>query len=267
MTARDEDALERLLDRVEELDHQGNAPALRREVLRGRTRFPESIDLMEWEAMLAAEDEEAERALALLEAILARAPRRFWPRRERAAALIDLGRFAEALVALDDALTAARLRDEEERASLHHDRGLCLDRLGRPSEADRAFARAAQLWSEGYFVPLRLPGDEFDALVERALDHIPRQFAKYLQQTVVTVDDYPPADSEDPFVLGVYHGVPRLHRQASSKDDPDTIVIFKRSHEVTCRDRAKLEDEVTRTVVHEIAHHFGIEHDDMGDFL
>jgi predicted Zn-dependent protease with MMP-like domain len=222
---------------------------------------------MEWEAMLAAEDEDPERALGLLDAILARAPRRFWPRRERAAALMDLGRFAESLIALDDALAAARLRDADERASLHHDRGLCLDRLGRPSEADREFARAAHLWAEGYFVPLRLSGDEFDALVERALDHIPRQFQKYLQQTIVTVDEYPPADSEDPFVLGVYHGVPRPHRQAAGQDDPDTIVVYKRSHEVTCRDRAKLEDEVMRTVVHEIAHHFGIEHDDMGDFL
>jgi predicted Zn-dependent protease with MMP-like domain len=267
VTTRDQDALERLLDRIEELDHEGDTTALRREVGRGRTRFPESIDLMEWEAMLAAEDEDPERALGLLDAILARAPRRFWPRRERAAVLLDLGRFADALAALDDALAAARLRDPDERASLHHDRGLCLDRLSRSSEADREFARAAQLWAEGYFVPLRLPSDEFDALVERALDHIPPQFAKYLAQTVVTVDDYPPADFDDPFVLGVYHGVPRPHRQASGKDDPDTIVVYKRSHEVACRDLAKLEDEVTRTVVHEIAHHFGIDHDDMGDFL
>lgn len=267
MTTRDDDALDRLLDRIEELDRGEDATALRREIERGRARFPDSIDLMEWEAMLAVEDEHPERALALLDAILARAPRRFWPRRERAAALLDLGRFADALAAVDDAIAAARLRDPDERASLHHDRGLCLDRLGRPSEADREFARAAQLWPVDYFVPLRLSGEEFDALVERALDHIPRQFAKYLRQTVVTVDDYPPADSEDPFVLGVYHGVPRPHRQASSKDDPDTIVVYKRPHEVTCRDRAKLEDEVTRTVVHEIAHHFGIDHDDMGDFL
>ena len=86
-------------------------------------------------------------------------------------------------------------------------------------------------------------------------------------RTVVTVDEYPPPDIEDPFVLGVYHGVPRPQRGASGQDDPDTIVIFKRSHEVVCPDRAKLEDEVVRTVVHEIAHHFGIEHDDMGDFL
>ena len=267
MTTRDEDALERLLDRIEELDNEGDATQVRREVTRGRNRFPESIDLMEWEAMLAAEDEDPEHALGLLDAILARAPRRFWPRRERAAALLDLGRFGDALIAIDDALSAARLRDADERASLHHDRGLCLDRLGRPSEADREFARAARLWPDGYFVPLRLPGDEVDARVARALDHIPAQFRKYLQQTIVTVDDYPPADCEDSFVLGVYHGVPRPHRGASSKDDPDTIVVYKRSHEVTCRDRAKLEDEVMRTVVHEIAHHFGIEHHDMGDFL
>jgi predicted Zn-dependent protease with MMP-like domain len=267
VTTRDEEALSRLLDRIEELDHEGNAAALRREVQKGRTRFPESIDLMEWEAMLAGEDEEPERALALLEQVLARAPRRFWPRRERAAVLLDLGRFDEAIAALDDVLAAAKLRDPEERASIHHDRGLCLDRVGRTGDADRAFGCATHLAPDDFFVPERLPAAEFDALVEHALDHIPEGFRKYLQQTVVTVDDYPPPGTEDPFVLGVYHGVPRPQRGATSQHDPDTIVIFKRSHEVACRDRKKLEDEVVRTVVHEIAHHFGIEHEEMGDFL
>jgi predicted Zn-dependent protease with MMP-like domain len=267
VTDADEDALDRLLDRIEECDQQGDARALRREVRRGRTRFPESIDLMEWDAMLASEAGEHGRALALLDDVLSRAPRRFWPRRERAAVLLDQGHFEDALVVLDDVLAAARLRDADERASLHHDRGLCLDRLGRVEEAERAFARAAALCPESFFVPLRLPSQEFDALVEHALEHVPTRFRSYLQQTIVTVDDYPPVDVEDPFVLGVYHGVPRTERPAAGKDDPDTIVIFKRSHEVTCRDRAKLEDEVTRTVLHEIAHHFGIDHDDMGDFL
>lgn len=267
MTPREEDALDRLLDRIEELDRRGDAAALRREVLRGRSRFPDSIDLLEWEAMLASEGDEPARALELLDAILARAPRRFWPRRERAAVLLDLGRFEEALAAIDDVLVAARLRDDEERASLHHDRGLCLDRLGRQADADRAFTQAARLGPDDYFVPLRLSAEDFEALVENALDHIPGRFRKYLQQTVISVDDYPPPDAEDPFVLGVYHGVPRPQRGAAGQDDPDRIVVFKRSHEVVCRDRARLEDEVVRTVVHEIAHHFGIEHDDMGDFL
>jgi predicted Zn-dependent protease with MMP-like domain len=266
VTARGDDALERLLDRLEQLDEAGDARALRREVTRGRGRFPESIDLMEWEAMIATEDDELPRALELLDAVLAKAPRRFWPRRERASVLLDLGRFADALAAIDELLPAAKLRDDDERASLHHDRGLCLDRAGRTAEADRELARAARLLPGEFFVPLRLSSEEFDALVERALDHIPNRFAKYLAQTVVTVDDYPPADSEDPFILGVYHGVPRPHRSAASTNDPDTIVVYKRSHEITCRDGAQLEDEVTRTVVHEIAHHFGIDHSDMGEF-
>jgi predicted Zn-dependent protease with MMP-like domain/predicted Zn-dependent protease len=264
VTARDEEALERLLDRLDELDRRHDTAALEREVARGRTRFPESIDLIEWEAMLAGAADDPARALALLETVLGRAPRRFWPRRERAAALIELGRFEEALAALDDLVAAARLREPEERASLEHDRGLCFDRIGRPEDADHAFARAARLAPREFFVPLRLSAEEFDALVERALDHIPRRFASYLQQTVVTVDDYPPAGDTDAFVLGVYHGVPRPLRGVAGKDDLDTIVVYKRSHEVSCADRAKLEDEVMRTVLHEIAHHFGIEHD-MGD--
>jgi predicted Zn-dependent protease with MMP-like domain len=266
MNQRDEEALDRLLARLETLDDGPDPRALRREIQRGRARFPESLDLMEWEAMVVSEDGEHVRALAILEQILALAPRRFWPRRERAAALLDLGRFADALAAIDELLPAAKLRDEDERASLRHDRALCLDRLGRPAEADREFGRAARLLPGVHFVPLRLSNEEFEALVERALDHIPKRFRKYLQQTVVTVDEYPPVDGEDPFVLGVYHGVPRPHRSAASTNDPDTIIIYKRSHEITCRDGALLEQEVTRTVVHEIAHHFGVEHEDMGDF-
>ena len=267
MTARDEEALDRLLGRLEELDEQGKQATLRREILRGRQRFPESIDLLEWEVTLAAEEHQPERALELLHEVLVRAPRRFWPRRERAALLLDMGRFEEALAALDDLVVAARLRDADERASLHHDRALCFDRFGRIEDADREFARAARLDPDGFFVPSRLPPDEFDTLVEHALEHIPDAFRKYLQQTVVTVDDYPPADVADPFVLGVYHGVPRPERGAAAQDAPDPIVVFKRSHEITCRTRQKLEDEVVRTVVHEIAHHFGIAHDAMGEFL
>jgi predicted Zn-dependent protease with MMP-like domain len=267
MTTRDEEALDRLLGRLEELDEQGKRATLRREILRGRQRFPESIDLLEWEASLATEEGDPERALALLDEVLVRAPRRFWPRRERAAVLLDVGRFEDALVALDDLVVAAKLRDADERAGLHHDRALCFDRFGRFDDADREFAHAARLDPEACFVPLRLSQEDFDALVEHAFEHIPDGFRKYLQQTVVTVDDYPPADVDDPFVLGVYHGVPRPERGAATQDDPDTIVVFKRSHEIACRDRRRLEDEVVRTVVHEIAHHFGIEHEEMGDFL
>jgi predicted Zn-dependent protease with MMP-like domain len=267
MTTRDEEVLDRLLGRLDELDEQGKRATLRREILRGRQRFPESIDLLEWEATLAGEEHQPERAIELLDEVLVRAPRRFWPRRERAALLLDLGRFEEALAALEDLIVAARLRDGDERASLYHDRALCFDRFGRLDDADREFARAARLDPEACFVPLRLASDEFDRLVEHALEHIPDAFRKYLQQTVVTVDDYPPADVADPFVLGLYHGVPRPERGAAAQNDPDTIVVFKRTHEITCRTRAKLEDEVVRTVVHEIAHHFGIAHDAMGDFL
>jgi predicted Zn-dependent protease with MMP-like domain len=83
---------------------------------------------------------------------------------------------------------------------------------------------------------------------------------------VVTVQDYPPADAENPFLLGQYSGVERPRRDSASRDDPDVIVIYKRAHEIAARDRAALEEEVRRTVVHEIAHHFGIDHEHMGEY-
>ena len=107
--------------------------------------------------------------------------------------------------------------------------------------------------------------ERFEELVAEALDELPSWVLETMDNVEVMVEDLPPRGQGS--LLGVYHGVPRPHRGASGKDDPDTIIIFKRSHEVTCRDARRLEEEVVRTVVHEIAHHFGIEHDDMGDFL
>ncbi len=255
-----------VLDRLEELDEADDVDALRRELARALTRFPDAPELREWEASLAVDEERFADAVAILDGVLAVHPRRYWAQRERAAVLIDLGRFADALAALQGLPRPEDRLDRGERAAVHHDLALCLDRLGRIAEADAAFGRAAALDAATFFVPLRLPRARFETLVATALDDIPEEFAPYLAQVVVRVRDYPGPDEEEPFQLGVYVGVARPERTLATEDHLDHVVVFQRSHELQCPDEDALREEVCRTVVHEIAHHFGIVHEAMGEY-
>ncbi|WP_114908242.1 metallopeptidase family protein [Ornithinimicrobium murale] len=100
--------------------------------------------------------------------------------------------------------------------------------------------------------------EEFEDAVGDALDQVPTQLMDLLDNVVFFVEDEPPAD--DPDLLGVYDGVPLTER-----DDmfggamPDRITIFRGPTLRMCEDRDDVIDEVAVTVVHEIAHHFGID--------
>jgi predicted Zn-dependent protease with MMP-like domain len=179
---------------------------------------------------------------------------------------MDLFRFEEALQVLDGlpSATAVERRDD---ASFHQDRALCLDRLDRPAEADREFREAARLDPEECPPIERLPRERFEALVVEALDGVPPEFDPYLRQVSVVVREYPiPMQDVDPFSLGLYSGVPRTERVEENRNHLDTIFIFKRNHELLGLDRESLREEVRKTVVHEIAHHFGFGEDDMGEY-
>jgi predicted Zn-dependent protease with MMP-like domain len=255
--------LDEVLERLERLDEAGDAQRLGDELARARVQFPDALELCEWEASLAVDRERFEDALAILDRVLAADPRRPWARRERASVLLDLGRLEEALAALRE---LPREPDGYEYASVHHDLGRCLDRLGNADEADAEFRRAARLAPDAFPVPLRLSDEHFEALVAKALDDVPDEFTRLLGQVVVRVCDYPaPADGE-PFLLGLYVGVARPERSLATEDHLDHVLIFKRPHELRCADEAPLLDEVRRTVIHELAHHFGIPHGDIGEY-
>jgi len=97
----------------------------------------------------------------------------------------------------------------------------------------------------------------FEALVEAALDQIPDEIAGLVRNVVVLVEDDPPDDEPD--LLGLYVGVALPERGGDHTGLPDRITIFRRPLLAMCRDTGELEREVRVTVVHEIAHHFGID--------
>ncbi|MDT0202541.1 metallopeptidase family protein [Nocardioides sp. AE5] len=100
--------------------------------------------------------------------------------------------------------------------------------------------------------------DAFEALVDQALDEIPDEIANLVENVVVLVEEEPPEGEPD--LLGLYEGVALTDRQANhAMELPDRIFIFMNPLLEMCRDEQELVEEVTITVVHEIAHHFGID--------
>src|SRR3954462_5323440 len=97
----------------------------------------------------------------------------------------------------------------------------------------------------------------FEALVEQALDEIPDEIADLVHNVVVLVEDDAPAD--DPELLGVYDGVSLTERGTGHTGLPARIPTYRRPLLGMCTDDAELVREVRITVVHEIAHHFGID--------
>lgn len=101
---------------------------------------------------------------------------------------------------------------------------------------------------------------EFEQLVSEALDGIPDELLRLLQNVVVLTDDEPPPD--DPDLLGLYEGIPLTERDNwYSGVLPDRITIFRGPTLRMVRDHDEAVREVQVTVVHEIAHHFGIDDD------
>ena len=105
---------------------------------------------------------------------------------------------------------------------------------------------------------LELDPERFDALVEDALDLIPDELAALVHNLVVLVEDRPP-DDEPPDTLGLYDGG-TLGLDAEGHL-PDRVFVFRRPLLEMCWSEDELVEEVRITVVHEVAHHFGIDDD------
>ena len=105
---------------------------------------------------------------------------------------------------------------------------------------------------------------DFDALVDRSLDDIPDELASLVRNVVVLVEDDAPED--DPDLLGLYDGIALTERWGDPMMElPDRIFIFRNNLLDMCETVEELVDEVRITVVHEIAHHFGIDDDRLHD--
>ncbi len=101
--------------------------------------------------------------------------------------------------------------------------------------------------------------EDFEEAVSDALDQVPEDLAAQMDNVVIFVEDDAPADAPD--LLGVYDGVPLTERDFgwAAGSLPDRITIFRNPTLAICESREEVVDEVRITVIHEIAHHFGID--------
>jgi predicted Zn-dependent protease with MMP-like domain len=111
----------------------------------------------------------------------------------------------------------------------------------------------------------------FERLVERALDSLPPEFARVLENVAVVIEDEPTAeelesvglDPERDELFGLYQGVPQSVRDSFYGELPDRVVIYRGPIERCCRTPGEIRREVRDTVVHELGHHFGLDEDEM----
>ncbi|MDV3123826.1 metallopeptidase family protein [Mycobacterium sp. 21AC1] len=104
---------------------------------------------------------------------------------------------------------------------------------------------------------VRMSSQRFEELVSDALDRVPPELAAAIDNVVVLVEG---RNSDEPDILGLYQGVALTERDSWYAGSlPDTITIYRDALLDMCEDEDHVVEEVAITVIHEIAHHFGID--------
>jgi predicted Zn-dependent protease with MMP-like domain len=111
---------------------------------------------------------------------------------------------------------------------------------------------------------------KFEQLVRQALNELPNEFHSRMENVDIVVEDHPTRDQligsgldEDECLLGLYEGIPLPDRYNYDLVLPDKITLFQVSIESMCETEEDVIREIQDTVVHEVAHHFGIDDDDL----
>ena len=123
---------------------------------------------------------------------------------------------------------------------------------------------------------VELTQEEFEEAVQEAIDSIPDEFLDDLENVAILLADEPEDEdfegdgyyTEEGDLLGLYDGIALTDRgdwYGAGDDYPDTITIFKGPHERLSDDRAEVLEEIRKTVVHEIAHYFGMDEDQVDE--
>jgi predicted Zn-dependent protease with MMP-like domain len=115
---------------------------------------------------------------------------------------------------------------------------------------------------------MKIPRREFETLVAEALDNLPPYFQEKMNNVAVLVERWPTRrqlrETQTPrghTLLGLYEGIPLTERYQYNLVPPDTITLFQGPLEEDCETPAEIREAVRQTVIHELAHHFGIDDD------
>ncbi|MDI6738748.1 MAG: metallopeptidase family protein [Candidatus Edwardsbacteria bacterium] len=111
--------------------------------------------------------------------------------------------------------------------------------------------------------------EEFELLVDQALDELPAHFKEKLENISIVVEDYPSAHVLKGFkpriprngLLGVYIGVPYTRRPSGPIMGklPDRIELYQKNIEAFCRSDREIVKQIRDTIIHEVGHYFGLD--------
>ncbi|MCA9341359.1 metallopeptidase family protein [Candidatus Saccharibacteria bacterium] len=117
---------------------------------------------------------------------------------------------------------------------------------------------------------IHLTDQQFDALVTRAMDELPQEYIQGLDNVAILMADDPTPEQTDKMklqgklLLGLYEGVPLTQRGSGwSGMLPDRITLFKNQILTTVDSEDSLFEQIKRTLWHEIAHYYGLNHRQM----
>ncbi len=115
-----------------------------------------------------------------------------------------------------------------------------------------------------------LSDEQFDALITRAMDELPQEYIKGLKNVAIVMADDPTEEQRAKMhlghnlLLGLYEGTPLPMRGSGwSGMIPDKITLFKHHILAASRDDASLFQQIKRTLWHEMAHYYGLSHEEM----
>jgi predicted Zn-dependent protease with MMP-like domain len=120
---------------------------------------------------------------------------------------------------------------------------------------------------------MHLSRRRFTRLVAQALQTLPAEIRARLDNVAVVVEDWPSAEQlaaagvgPEDTLFGLYQGVPLIHRGITADPVlPDKITLFQGPLEEACATEQELAEQIRRTVVHEIAHHLGIDEERLAE--
>ena len=118
---------------------------------------------------------------------------------------------------------------------------------------------------------IRVSEEEFHAMMEQAIETIPAAFKDKIENLAFIVEPYPSEDDLDRLelsdqysLLGLYSGIPYTGRSTwYAGVTPDRIILFQNNIQMRCDTMAELKEMIRQTVVHEVAHYFGMNEDEV----
>ena len=114
----------------------------------------------------------------------------------------------------------------------------------------------------------KVSDEKFQELIDSSIKSLPKTHITYLKNVAILYEDIPSEEQRlksnlnpDQTLLGLYEGVPLSQRQGETKILPDKITLFKLPLEAISENEKSLLNNIRRTIWHEIAHYFGLNHE------